>query len=393
MRRILAAALMVMGILVSAGSPAQAASGPWSVVSAGNEHTCAINTGRSLYCWGNNNGGAVGDGTSGNQRPSPKKIGTSGVWASVSAGGAHTCAISTDKSLYCWGFNNNGQIGDGTAGSPDNNRLSPKKIGTSGVWASVSAGAAHTCAITTGQSLYCWGLNGDGQVGDGTSGNQRPSPKKIGTSGVWASVSAGTIHTCAISTGKSLYCWGDNQTGEIGDGTSGFTAIQPSPKRIGTSGVWALAVGGDYHTCAITTGKSLYCWGFNGFGQVGDGTSGNQRPSPKKIGTSGAWAVGSAGGTNGNGHTCATTIGNSLYCWGYNQYGQIGDGTSGSPTNDRHTPKKVGTSGVWAGSSGGAAHTCAISTGQSLYCWGRNDVGQIGDGTSGNQRPSPKKIP
>lgn len=289
MRRILAAALMVMGILVSAGSPAQAASGPWSVVSAGNEHTCAINTGRSLYCWGNNNGGAVGDGTSGNHRTSPKKIGTSGVWASVSAGGAHTCAISTGNSLYCWGFNNNGQIGDGTAGSPDNNRLSPKKIGTSGVWASVSAGAAHTCAITTG--------------------------------------------------------------------------------------------------------KSLYCWGFNGFGQVGDGTSGNQRPSPKKIGTSGAWAVGSAGGTNGNGHTCATTTGNSLYCWGYNQYGQIGDGTSGSPTNDRHTPKKVGTSGVWAGSSGGAAHTCAISTGQSLYCWGRNDLGQIGDGTSGNQRPSPKKIP
>ena len=386
LHRLLSMIGLMMGGVVGVASPAAAASGPWSVVSAGNEHTCAVNTGKSLYCWGNNTGGAVGDGSSGNDRPAPTRVGASGVWVTVSAGGAHTCAITTGKSLYCWGFSNSGQVGDGTT----TQRPSPKKIGTSGVWANVSAGGAHTCAISTGKSLYCWGRNNEGQIGDGTFGtpaNDRHAPKKIGSSGVWAGVSAGTLHTCAVTTGKSLYCWGDNQAREIGDGTT--DTPRPLPSRVGGSGVWALAAGGDFHTCAITTGKSLYCWGFNGSGQIGDGTTTSPRPLPTKIGTSGVWVGVSASGINGNAHTCATTTANSLYCWGYNADGQIGDGTVGT---NRPSPKKIGTSGVWTGSSGGTAHTCAISTGKSLYCWGRNQHGQVGDGTT-TPRPSPKRIP
>jgi alpha-tubulin suppressor-like RCC1 family protein len=384
MYRILAAVFVaVLALLVSVAPAAQAASGPWSSVSAGYLHTCAISTEKSLYCWGRNIFGEIGDGTSGEDRLSPTKVGSSGAWAEVSAGYNHTCAISTGKSLYCWGINDVGRLGDGTT----EERHSPKKIGTSGVWATVSAGNGHTCAISTGKSLYCWGSNNFGQIGDGASGggNDRHSPRKIGTSGVWATVSAGEQHTCAITTGRSLYCWGDNKWGQIGDGTD---TERPSPKRIGTSGGWAQAIAGDFHTCAITTGKSLYCWGYNALGQVGDGTNVYPRLSPRKVGTSGVWAGADAGGLNGGGHTCAVSTGKSLYCWGYNIAGELGDGT----VTERHAPKKIGTSGAWGSADAGSNHTCAVSTGQSLYCWGYNEFGQVGDGTT-SQRLTPRKVP
>ena len=385
MYRILAAAaVVVLGSLVSVASPAQAASGPWSAVSAGEFHTCAINTSKSLYCWGWNVSGQLGDGTN-VSRFSPKQIGSSGVWASVSAAGTHTCAVTTGKSLYCWGWNARGQIGDGTTGT---DRYSPRKIGSTGVWASVAGGGLHTCAITTGKSLYCWGFNQYGQIGDGTTGTNRPSPRKIGASGAWASVTAGYLHTCAVTTGKSLYCWGDNSEGQVGDGT---TSTRSSPRRIGSTGAWALAEAGYIHTCAVSSGKSLYCWGDNDSGQIGDGTTGTDRPSPTKIGTSGAWARVSAGGTSGANHTCATSTGNSLYCWGNNEHGQIGDGPLG--TSPRPSPKKVGSSGGWADSTAGGHHECAITTGKSLYCWGYNLQGQTGDGTESPPRRSPIKVP
>ena len=383
MYRILAAVFVAaMGLLVSVAPAAQAASGPWSVASTGEKHTCAINSDKSLYCWGRNLFGQVGDGTT-ETRTAPTKIGTGGAWASVSAGYEQTCAITTGKSLYCWGLNDVGRLGDGTT----MDRHSPRKIGTSGVWASVDTGNGHTCAISTGKSLYCWGYNNSGQIGDGTSGagTNRYSPKKIGTSGVWATVSAGEFHTCAITTGKSLYCWGENEWGQIGDGTD---TERPSPKRVGSRGAWAQATAGDFHTCAITTGKSLYCWGYNALGQVGDGTTVYPRLLPRKVGTAGVWARVNAGGLNGGGHTCAVSTGKSLYCWGYNSAGEIGDGTF----VNRLAPKKIGTSGVWANVATGASHTCAVSTGKSLYCWGYNHYGQIGDGSPEEYRPTPRRI-
>ena len=383
MRRILvAASVVVLASLVSVASPAQAASGPWSVVSTGGSFTCAINTSKSLYCWGNNDYGQIGDRSHGTDRPSPTQVGASGAWVSVAAGRFHTCAISTGKSLYCWGGNDYGQIGDATTGT---DRLSPKRIGVAGVWADVAAGGYHTCAISTGNSLYCWGNNDYGQIGDGTIDTDRHSPKRIGGAGAWAGVTGGSIHTCAISTGKSLYCWGYNSLGSVGDGT---TIPRPSPRRIGNAGGWALAEAGDYHTCGISTGKSLYCWGVNDVGQIGDRTSGIDRHSPTKVGASGAWARVNAGGTNGQSHTCAISTGKSLYCWGFNFYGEIGDGT----TTDRHSSKRIGTAGVWAAASGGGYHTCAITTGKALYCWGHNANGQVGDGTATSPRPSPRKV-
>lgn len=176
MRRILAAVVVVFGSLVSVASPAVAASGPWASIAAGQTHTCAINASKTLYCWGANASGQLGDGTDMVRRV-PTKISTAGIWVSVAAGGAHTCAITTGKSLYCWGDNDHGQIGDGPLGTSP--RLTPKKVGSSGVWASSTAGGYHGCAISTGKSLYCWGLNLNGQVGDGIGTTPRRSPIKV----------------------------------------------------------------------------------------------------------------------------------------------------------------------------------------------------------------------
>jgi alpha-tubulin suppressor-like RCC1 family protein len=186
-----------------------------------------------------------------------------------------------------------------------------------------------------------------------------------------------------------LYCWGANLSGQIGDGS--LVHPQLSLTKVGSTGAWALAEAGAMHTCAISTGKSLYCWGDNNSGAIGDGTAGPgfERRVPTKIGTSGAWARVSAGGALNFSHTCAVSTGKSLYCWGNDFYDQIGDGVTGV---NRFSPRKIGTSGVWAGSTAGGLHACAISTGNSLYCWGNNGSGNLGDGTF-DQRPSPTKVP
>ena len=166
------------------------------------------------------------------------------------------------------------------AHAPTPPRLSPPRVASAGVRACAPTGGGHTCGITTGRSLYCWGYNAAGTLGDGTTTHPRLSPRRIGTAGVWASVGPGTLHTCAISTGKSLYCWGYNDNGQVGDGTNESPRV--SPKRIGAAGAWARVTGSIATSCAITTASSLYCWGDNDHGELGDGTT-TPRFSPRKI--------------------------------------------------------------------------------------------------------------
>jgi alpha-tubulin suppressor-like RCC1 family protein/pimeloyl-ACP methyl ester carboxylesterase len=334
-------------------------------ISAGNGYTCAISN-NALYCWGRNSSGRLGDGTTTDKATPTLVSGVSGV-QSVSAGSGHTCALVTGGQLYCWGDNYFGQLGDGTT----TNKATPTLVsGVSGVQ-SVSAGFGHTCALVTGGQLYCWGENWYGQLGDGTSGigNYKATPTLVsGVSGV-QSVSAGDEHTCALVTGGQLYCWGDNGFGQLGDGTTTYKA---TPTLVsGVSGVQSVSAGFG-HTCALVTGGQLYCWGWNNHGQLGDGST-THRSTPTLVsGVSGVQSV-----SAGDEHTCALVTGGQLYCWGENFYGQLGDGTT-----TKATPTLVsGVSGVQSVSAGNY-HTCALVTGGQLYCWGYNSSGQLGDGTT-----------
>lgn len=336
----------------------------WKSLSMGVAHSCGIDNGK-LYCWGLNSNMQTGNGDSNGQNVLlPQQIGNSATWESVSLGDTHTCGIDDGK-LYCWGFNDEGQIGKG---SPSfTSEASPLRVGTSSSWQAVAAGGYHTCGIESGK-LYCWGLDYFGQLGNGAgSADSVGSPQQIGTSTTWQSVAAGLLHTCGINAGK-LYCWGKGGEGQIGDGSS--TDIT-EPLQIGTSSTWQMVVGGGSHTCGLDAGK-LYCWGDDSNGQLGNGAASFATVvTPEQIGSSSAWQTIASGTSSLT--TCGLNSG-KLYCWGSDSNGHLGNGSASAV--DVEEPEQIGTSNTWQTISVGAEHSCGIDNGK-LSCWGGNESGQV----------------
>ena len=330
-------------------------------VSAGGEHTCSVRFDGTLWCWGRNTWGQLANGTQGPGLPSPIQVGTATDWASVAAGGGHTCATKTTGQLWCWGLNNKGQLGDGTTDL----RTSPARIGTGTAWSQVTASWFHTCGVRTNGTAACWGENSAGQLGDGTR-TQRVRPTPV--PGLdWASLSVGGWTTCGIQTDHTLWCWGRNDFGQLGDDT---TSNKSTPTRIGVGKDWAQVSVGWSHTCGVKTTGQLRCWGRGDRGQLGDGGFVGRRTPVEPSG-----GLNASGVVVGDGHTCALTTDNQSWCWGSNDYGQLNDGTgdaNGVP---------VRAQGAFSALSGGWLHTCGITLAGPLACWGDNERGQLGDGT------------
>jgi alpha-tubulin suppressor-like RCC1 family protein len=340
----------------------------------------------SLWGWGYNANGQVGNGMTTDQH-SPVQIGTDTHWAQVSTGEFHTVAIKTDGTLWAWGFNGDGELGNGTT----TDQHSPVQIGIDTHWAQVSAGAGDTLAIKTDGTLWAWGANGDGQLGDGTTASHT-SPVQIGTDTHWARVSTGP-HTVAIKTDGTLWAWGLNSSGELGDGTtsSAGCSCKPAPEQIGSDTHWVQASVGVFHTAATKTDGTLWTWGENNSGQLGNGTfsgpdcSGFCNPTPTQVGSDTHWAHVAAG--SGGAHNVAIKTDGTLWAWGLNSNGQLGDNT----TTHQATPEQIGTDTDWAQASAGDAHTMAIKTDGTLWAWGWNVFGQLGDGTTSDQH-TPERI-
>jgi alpha-tubulin suppressor-like RCC1 family protein len=291
--------------------------------------------------------------------------------AQISTGGFHTCAVSVGGGAKCWGHNAEGELGNGTTTASS----TPVNVFglTSGV-AAISAGTFHTCALTTGGGAKCWGDNTDGALGNGsTTSSSIPVDVSGLTSGVVA-ISAGASFTCAVTTGGGAKCWGNNFYGELGNGTMTSTLIAVDVSGL-TSGVAAISAGNAFgmHTCARTTEGGAKCWGNNNWGQLGNGTATSSSIPVDVSGlTSGVAAI-----VAGHYHTCVLTTGGGLKCWGINQLGQLGNGT----TDNSSIPVDVsgltsGAAGIWAG----GLHTCALTTAGGAKCWGANDFGQLGNG-------------
>jgi alpha-tubulin suppressor-like RCC1 family protein/endonuclease/exonuclease/phosphatase family metal-dependent hydrolase len=330
-------------------------------ISAGGEHTCAVGTDSSLWCWGRNTYGQLGIKRSGPYAVAPEQLGgRTAKWKQVSAGGASTCAIRQDGSLWCWGVNHRGQLGTGNTTSTDR----PKRVGTSKKWKSVSVGYSHTCAIRQDGSLWCWGENNSGQLGTKSKSSPK-KPAKVGK-GPWKKVAVGGWHTCAIKKQDgSLWCWGRNGFGQVGNG--GYGDVR-KPARIGNDGWRSVAVSWT-HTCGITKSGEARCWGRNLEGQLGDGTT-TVSPVPRTVAgqpTPSQIAV-------NEGTSCLLSSAKSVWCWGSNSYGAFGEGALPDSARARKAKRLGGLHGL----SSGWLHSCAIDSGQHPVCWGNNERGQTG---------------
>lgn len=339
----------------------------WKTVTAGYSYTVATQTDNSLWSWGENKSGQLGDGTLINNY-TPKKIGTATDWKIVVTGTNHTVALKNDGTLWAWGSNKEGQLGDGTS----TNKSIPTQIGTATNWQTVAAGNQYTMALKNDGTLWAWGDNYFGELGTGNSSDSS-IPKQVGTATDWKSITVGYFHTIALKTDGTLWTWGGNDDGQLGDGT---TSKSNSPKKIGTATDWKIICGGGSHTLAIKTDGSLWAWGKNKYGELGNGTT-TDSYVPTKIGTSTDWkSLGAAGD-----HTIAIKTDGSLWNWGYNSHNELGNGT----TLNSLIPIQIGASKNWQDVAAGWYYTAAVSSDGVMWTFGDNADGQLGDGTNVNK--------
>ncbi|MFM7617942.1 MAG: hypothetical protein ACKO72_10860 [Actinomycetes bacterium] len=352
----------------------------WAKVSAGYRSSCGIRTSGTLWCWGANNQGQLGIPA---YRSTPGATPVLTGVAQVSTGFGASCAVRTDATLWCWGSNATGLLSDGTFLDSQ----VPVQVGIATNWASVTVGgqlddfgtpAVYACAVKTAGTAWCWGDNTFGQLGLG-SASPTDTPTQVGSLTTWSSISAGAATTCGVAAGGVL-CWGAGGSGQIGNND---VLNKVSPTAISGGGTWTSVSVGDQQVCGIRSDRTLWCWGGNNLGQLGIGSTVSQKV-PTQVGTATDWTQVSAGGVA----SCGIRTGGLLLCWGGNLDGQVGDGT----TTQRTSPVPVGVGTVWkqVATTGYAnfpedAHSCAVASSGtlgSLWCWGGNGVGQLGNGTT-----------
>ena len=304
-----------------ATSPVRVARGTrLTAITAGGAVACALNTTDAAACWGDNTFGELGAGVAGGGGASPTPVAGGLVFASIAAGSRHACGVATGSRLFCWGDDDFGQLGD----TGIVNSTTPIPVDSAGVamaLTGVTTGAAHTCALKAGGAAYCWGDNAAGQLGIGTTdGNAHATPVQVAGGRVFASLTAGAIHNCGLTSAGVAYCWGDNTNGEIGNGTAG--GPQTAPVAVGGGLTFTELSAGNGFTCGVS-GGAAYCWGSNSDGQLGQGANvlGGNITAPAKVVGALTFTYVSAGRR----HACGIVTGGGAACWGSNLFGALGN--------------------------------------------------------------------
>ena len=431
-------------------TPVQIGEDNWTGIAAGGSHSLAIRADGTLWAWGNNVKGQLGLGvTDVTAHIAPVKVGTDQDWASLSAGDLHTLATKRNGTLWAWGKNLNGQLGDGY--NTDLNKPTQIKFFSDSTditdIVAVAAGASHSLALKANGEIYGWGVNLSGQLGDGTTvgsfipfsvgmdaigswvgtepGGQftaarrsdgtlwtwgdnasgqlgdnsltpRTAPAMVGAATNWVAQATGWDHTVALQADGTLWAWGNNSSGQLGDNT---TSSSPAPKQITVANNWAAVAAGDFHTLALKADGTLWAWGDNASGQLGDGTT-TMKSVPVQINTGigGHWVAIAAGGS----HSMALQSDGTLWSWGDNSYGQLGDPALGAGSNPPFisTPKQIvnfvppttGYNSNWVAIAAGFNHSLALQADGTLWTWGGNFSGQLGNGDLADT-PADKNVP
>lgn len=393
----------------------------WSHVAAGDFHTCALGDGGAAYCWGLNGQGQLGSGPGSSRgitgRPHPVQGGFR--FRSLTAGRAHTCGLSEDGELFCWGQGGSGQLGvdpDSASGACGGALcISPAPVPASDSirFTRVEGGAAHTCALSETGDAYCWGDNSFGQLGTGEAGPEtgRADPARVPVGVPLVSVSAGERHSCAVDETGAVWCWGDNGRGQVGPLTgstcgartdsggreTGGFPCSPAPTRVPSERSFEAVAAGGTHTCALDAGGSAWCWGSDATHQLGDEfgspeecLSSETTPGvpcsrePVRAVTEASFTSLSAGGA----HACGRTAGGDARCWGDNSLGQVGYCGVGQPL----VPTRVCRVSGFRRVAAGGRHSCGVTASGEAWCWGANGEGQLGSGSTRFSYFGPVKV-
>lgn len=352
---------------------------PLASVSPGSLHSCGLTPAGAAYCWGSNAFVQLGDST---QRDTTTPVAVHGglTFTNLGAGRFHTCAVTTGGAAYCWG--------EGFSDTPIAVAVGVVFTTMTTGGSAADIGSWHTCGLTPAGEAYCWGSNYDGQLGTGNSagpelcGSIACSTTPVAVSGglTFIELSAGNSYTCGVTTTHVAYCWGFNGQGQLGVGTTTGPEIcgsghQCSASPVAVSGGLSTATisAADYHTCAVTTVGKAYCWGDNEYGQLGNGTK-DPSSTPDTVSGGLTFFVVATGFV----HTCGVTTAGKAYCWGNNNSGRLGNHSTTNST----TPVLVSGGHTFVTLDVGVATTCAVTRGNVGYCWGSNSYGQLGNGTT-----------
>ena len=353
---------------------------PVATIDVGGTQGCSVSPTGAGSCWGWNYWGQLGNGTFGSEfdvYPSPLPVAGAIAFSRISAADFHTCGLDTEGAAHCWG---NGWFGQLGSGQTEVVVARPVRVDSKVAFAAISAGGDHSCALGARGTAFCWGMNYYGQLGTGTLENA-PSPVALATGERFASVFAGLWHSCALALDGAAWCWGGNDFGQLGNGKLGGASL--APVKVSGRQRFTSMDSRVSHACGITSAGETHCWGRNDFGQLGDGTS-EQPTRPVRVLGGVAFTTVATGGH----HTCALDAGGAAWCWGNNEWGQLGDNT----LNSSNVPVRVHGTQRFQSLTAGNNVTCGTTSAGEAWCWGSSHYGMLGNGQSGWDTVSPVPV-
>jgi alpha-tubulin suppressor-like RCC1 family protein len=365
----------------------------FAAANGGFQHTCGLLGDGTAFCWGLNGTFQLGSGGVNERDTVPRAVAGDLGFTHIDAGEGNTCGIATGGAAYCWGSGyNDGALGTDTV----NATPVPRPVDGALAFKAITVGQSHGCALTVAGAAYCWGNNDFGKLGADTPAVSISHPVAVAGGRTYTAIAAGWYHTCAIATGGALYCWGNNGWGQLGIADSADSQVHRAPEPVAGGHVFKAIDATNAHTCALTTSGAAYCWGLGSSGQVGNGER-SVEPLPALVDGNRTYAALSIGVN----HSCAIAGGGQLFCWGGNGGAQLGGTTTDvcvlgptpaeqPPCSDVPIPSAAGH--LFRSVAAGGFHTCAVKSSGGAWCWGGNTAGQIGNGAAGASVVTPVRV-